>query len=174
MKPTAYLSLGSNLGDRAANLRQAIALLGNLGTATAVSSLYETEPVEVESSQPWFVNMVVALETELTPQELLSRTLEIERGMGRQRTSLKGPRIIDIDIVILGDTILDTPGLVIPHPSMHRRRFVLEPLAEIAPDIEHPVLHKRASDLLRGLPQGEGQVRRFEGSRIQNRESEQS
>jgi len=118
--------------------------------------------------------MVVALETELTPQELLSRTLEIERGMGRQRTSLKGPRIIDIDIVILGDTILDTPGLVIPHPSMHRRRFVLEPLAEIAPDIEHPVLHKRASDLLRGLPQGEGQVRRFEGSRIQNRESEQS
>jgi 2-amino-4-hydroxy-6-hydroxymethyldihydropteridine diphosphokinase len=174
VKPTAYLSLGSNLGDRAENLRQAIGLLENLGTVTAVSSFYETEPVEVEGSQPWFVNMVVALETELTPRELLSRTLEIERGMGRQRTSAKGPRTIDIDIVLLDDTILNVPGLVIPHPAMHRRRFVLEPLAEIAPDIENPVFHKRASDLLRGLPQGEGQVRRFEGPRIQNRESGQS
>jgi 2-amino-4-hydroxy-6-hydroxymethyldihydropteridine diphosphokinase len=169
VKTTAYLSLGSNLGDRAQNLRYAISRLKDSGVVGAVSSFYETEPVEVEAPQPWFMNAVVALETELMPEELLSRTLEIELEMGRRRTSPKAPRVIDIDIVLFGETILNIPGLVIPHPAMHRRRFVLEPLAEIAPQVEHPVLHKSASDLLRELPAGEDQVRRLESPEIQDR-----
>jgi 2-amino-4-hydroxy-6-hydroxymethyldihydropteridine diphosphokinase len=174
VKTTAYLSLGSNLGNREENLREAMSLLKALGTIAAVSSFYETEPVEVEGLQPWFLNVVVALETELTPHGLLAGALEIEREMGRQRTSRRAPRTIDIDIVMFGDTIVNAPGLVIPHPGMQHRRFVLEPLAEIAPQAEHPVLHKIAADLLRELPPAGGRVRRLDGSGTQDQQAERS
>jgi 2-amino-4-hydroxy-6-hydroxymethyldihydropteridine diphosphokinase len=152
---TAYLSLGSNLGDRASNLRDAIAHLGTIGAVTAISSLYETEPVEVVD-QSWFLNCVVAIETELAPEELLRSLLAIERSMGRQRLSQKGPRKIDIDIVLYGDEVIGRKELKIPHPAMHHRRFVLEPLAEIASEACHPLLHKTAREMLASL--GPGQI----------------
>ena len=150
----AYLSLGSNLGDRAANLRAAVERLTELETVTASSGLYLTEPVEF-LDQPWFLNCAVALETRSTPQELLAHALAIEKAMGRRRTWDKGPRVIDIDILLFGDRVIDEPGLKIPHPAMHERRFVLEPLAEIAPRALHPTLLKTASQLLAGLPSGQ-------------------
>lgn len=161
MKKTVYLSLGSNLGDRAANLREAIKRLAELGRVTSVSSFYETEPVEVTSQQPWFLNCAVALATECTPKELLSRALALEQSMGRRRTEDKGPRTIDIDIVLFEDAVVDTPELTIPHPAMERRRFVLEPLAEIAPEARHPVLKRTARELLAALPANAGALRTY-------------
>ncbi len=159
MKKTAYLSLGSNLGDRRANLRNAIGKLLNLGNLLAVSSFYETEPVDF-TDQPWFLNCAVALQTELKAEDFLPEIMAIEREMGRQRTRPKGPRTIDIDILLFGKAVLRTPHLTIPHPAMHERRFVLEPLAEIAPDVQHPVLKKSAGELLQNLPRTSGIVRR--------------
>jgi 2-amino-4-hydroxy-6-hydroxymethyldihydropteridine diphosphokinase len=161
MKKTAYLSLGSNLGDREANLREAIARLGELGFVSRVSALYETEPVEVAGHQPWFLNCAVAVESELTPLELLERMLAIEQAMGRKRTEPKGPRTIDMDIIFFGAEVLDSKELSLPHPAMQHRRFVLAPLAEIAPEAMHPILQRTVRELLNSLPADSGAVRRY-------------
>ena len=150
MAELAYLSLGSNLGDREVHLRRAVAELETTGTLRALSSFYETQPVGA-LNQPWFLNCVAALETERSPRELLNAALDIESGMGRVRLQDKGPRNIDIDILLFGDRIVNESRLKIPHPAMHERRFVLEPLAEIAPDAWHPLLMKNATGLLQAL-----------------------
>jgi 2-amino-4-hydroxy-6-hydroxymethyldihydropteridine diphosphokinase len=152
MKKTVYLSLGSNVGDRAKNLRDAIAALGNSGVSVArVSSMYETEPVDY-LDQPWFLNCVVEAETELAALDLLRALRGIEAQMGSRKLIAKGPRLIDIDILLYGNEIIDTPELQIPHPRMHFRRFVLEPLAEVAPSAQHPVSHLSISELLTRTP----------------------
>lgn len=150
MTDIAYLSLGSNLGKREQQLRLAMQRLGGLGRVISVSSIYDTQPVEV-SDQPWFLNCAVALETDRSPQQLLSGVLAIEREMGRERSRKKGPRKIDIDILLCGQQIIHSPQLTVPHPAMHERRFVLEPLAEIAPEVRHPLLKKSINDLLAKL-----------------------
>jgi len=149
-----YLSLGSNLGDRAANLRAALDKLEGLGKVTAVSSFYETEPVEV-GVQPWFLNCVAKLDTEKMPRQLIAGILNLEQTMGRQRTQQKGPRIIDIDILLFGTSVIDIPSLTIPHRKLHQRRFVLEPLAEVAPDVRHPVFKRTMRELRDVLPAGQ-------------------
>jgi len=149
-----YLSLGSNVGDRSANLHAAIALLRSLGDVVAVSSFYETEPVEF-TSQAWFLNCAVELDTEKTPKELLDGILRIEQQLGRQRVQRKGPRIIDVDILLFGDSVVQSQGLTVPHPAMQQRRFVLEPLAEIAPDARHPTLKRSIRELRDALPPGQ-------------------
>ncbi|MGB2602879.1 MAG: 2-amino-4-hydroxy-6-hydroxymethyldihydropteridine diphosphokinase [Candidatus Sulfotelmatobacter sp.] len=150
-----YLSLGSNVGDREAQLRDAQARLGVLGRIVAVSSVYETEPVEF-TEQPWFLNCAIALETSLAPQQLMSAILSAEQQMGRVRGQSKGPRSIDIDILLFGNEIIESPDLTIPHPAMYQRRFVLEPMAEIAPEVVHPILEKTIRELLDSLPPGQG------------------
>ncbi len=160
MANLVYISLGSNVGDRSANLRGTTERLGEVGLVKAKSGFYETEPVELRD-QPWFLNSVVALETNLTPEELLKKVLAIEHEMGRIRTRDKGPRSIDIDILLFGDQLIEERGLKIPHPAMHQRRFVLEPLAEIAPEVVHPQLRKTARELLAALPAGQA-VRRLD------------
>ncbi len=162
MPTTAYLSLGSNVGNREAQLRDAQGWLGSTGRVTAVSSFYETEPVEF-TEQPWFLNCAVAIETKSTPQRLMAAILQIEQQMGRKRIQKKGPRSIDIDILLFDGVVMETEELVLPHPALHQRRFVLEPLAEIAPDAVHPVFRKKIRDLLAALPPGQV-VRRMPGS----------
>jgi 2-amino-4-hydroxy-6-hydroxymethyldihydropteridine diphosphokinase len=149
-----YLSLGSNIGERETQLRKTAGRLKEVGRITVTSSFYETEPVEF-TAQAWFVNCAVALETDLPPQQLMVAILSIEEEMGRRRTQKKGPRSIDIDILLFGDEVVDSAELTIPHPAMHERRFVLEPLAEIASDVVHPVLRKTVRELLDELPPGQ-------------------
>ena len=158
MPQLAYLSLGSNVGDRVAHLRDAIARLESIGRVVSVSSFYETEPVEV-TDQPWFLNCAVGLETALTAEQLMAELLQIEQEMGRRRIQKKGPRTIDIDILLFDDLILDSPDVTIPHPAMQERRFVLEPLAEIATEARHPGMKKTIRELLEELPAGQS-VRR--------------
>lgn len=153
MSHTAYLSLGSNVGDRAANLRDAIERLRTIGAIVRVSSWYETEPVGLRE-QPWFLNGALELQTALAPLDLIKAMLNIERAMGRERNQLKGPRNIDLDLLLYDDEKINTPELTVPHPAMQERRFVLAPLVEIAPGAMHPVLCKTAFQLLEMLPQG--------------------
>ena len=160
MKPVAYLSLGSNLGNREQNLRGAIRQAITLGRLVAVSSFYQTEPVEF-TDQPWFLNCVIALKTATQPAQLMAELLRIEHEMGRQRVLKKGPRSIDIDILLFGDDVVNTPELTIPHPEMARRRFVLQPLAEIAPELLHPVSQKTVTQILAELPAGQ-RVQKYE------------
>jgi len=151
------IALGSNLpshfGDRAANLHEALRQLETLGQVTAISSFHDTDPVGYED-QPRFLNAAALLETELSPLDLLHALLAIEHAMGRDRSTAppKGPRIIDLDLLLYGDVILQTPELTLPHPAMHERRFVLAPLSEIAPKMQHPTLHQSIAELFIGQP----------------------
>ena len=152
---TAFLALGSNIGDRESNLRDAVNRLESHEIhVLRRSSVYETAPQEL-LDQPWFLNAVVQVETSLFPMQLLARVREIERQMGRRRVTPKGPRNIDIDILFYGRTVIATAELEVPHPRIAQRRFVLEPLAEIAPEFRHPMTGKTANEMLAALePQG--------------------
>jgi 2-amino-4-hydroxy-6-hydroxymethyldihydropteridine diphosphokinase len=162
MDEVVYLSLGSNVGDRDRNLREAIRALAEVGRVKAVSSFYETEPVEVVD-QAWFLNCAVAMESLVSPERMMAELLRLERKMGRERIHRKGPRTIDIDILMFGERRVDSPELTIPHPAMHGRRFVLAPLAEIAPEARHPVMNRTVRELLAELPERQV-VRKVRGS----------
>ncbi len=149
----AALALGSNLqsrfGDREANLREAIRRIGSIGRVRAVSRFHDTSPVGVVE-QPRFLNGALLLETTLRPEGLLDALLLIEREMGRDRAAAvdKGPRVIDLDLLLYGEEVVSSPRLRLPHPAMHTRGFVLEPMAEIAPEMVHPVLRQTIAELL--------------------------
>ena len=156
--PTTYIALGANLdsaaGPPAKTFDAAIARLTELGAVLAQSSYYSTEPVGY-ANQPTFLNATVALETTLDPETLLVRLLAIERSFGRDRSHAipNGPRTLDLDLILYGDQIVSTPTLQLPHPRMAERAFVLDPLAEIAPDLIHPELRKTMSQLKEDLSQ---------------------
>jgi 2-amino-4-hydroxy-6-hydroxymethyldihydropteridine diphosphokinase len=142
----AYVGVGANLGDREATIRAAIE---TLPAVVAVSKLRETDPVGVVD-QPPFLNGAVALETELAPRDLLAVLLAVERELGRERRERWGPRTIDLDLLLYGDEAIDEPGLTVPHPRLHERRFALEPLVDLDPDVAIPG-RGRVADLLAGL-----------------------
>jgi 2-amino-4-hydroxy-6-hydroxymethyldihydropteridine diphosphokinase len=147
-----YLSLGSNIGDREGNLRKAVERLAAQEIRVLhTSRIYETEPVDYED-QAWFLNQVVEAETALFPMQLLTRIGRVERELGRTRTLRNGPRTIDIDILFYGLATVETARLEIPHPRIAQRRFVLAPLAELAPDLRHPVTHRTVRQMLESAP----------------------
>ena len=158
-----YLSLGSNLGDRAAHLRRALDELAAAGIEVArVSAFYWTEPVDYRP-QPWFLNAVAEVRTELLPSRLLSTLQRIELKMGRRRTVPKGPRTIDLDILFYDNAVVRTSALTIPHPRMEERKFVLAPLSELAPDLRHPLTHKTVREMLSDTAD-RSQIMRYEQS----------
>lgn len=170
MDPTAvpaYVALGSNLGDRAAHLARAVeALRSAPGAAlTGLSSVYETEPVGGRR-QGDYLNAVLALETTLTPQALLDLLLAVEARQGRVRSGVRNAaRTLDLDLLLYGDQQVDTPGLVVPHPRLHERAFVLAPLAELAPECVHPILGETVAALARRMSDPTG-VRRLEKQEV--------
>ena len=154
-KSQVYLALGTNLGEREANLKRALRALPPQFEIGAVSRLYETAPAYL-LNQPAFLNIAVEGRTALLPLELLAHLQQIEQQMGRERLIRYGPRTIDLDIIFYDDLVLDSLELTIPHPRMHERGFVLRPLAELAPDLVHPVLKQSVRELLANLPAEEG------------------
>jgi len=147
-----YLSLGSNIGDRELHLRTALEQIESPNLhILRISPIYETEPVDY-ADQRWFLNQVVEAETALFPFQLLAQTQKIERALGRVRTVPKGPRTIDIDILLYGKAVMHTPSLEIPHPAMAKRRFVLTPLADLAPNLRHPVTQLTVRQMLDAAP----------------------
>lgn len=160
----AYISVGSNIGDGIGNCRKGIETLtgGDGIEIIEVSHFFQTEPVGY-TDQPWFVNAVFSIETDLSPLTLLNRLKQAERVTGRTETAIRfGPRIIDFDIVLYDDIVMETPELILPHPRMHQRRFVLLPLCDIAPDLIHPVLGIAMDRLLADLPTNGQQCRPVE------------
>jgi len=158
---TVYISLGSNIGDRAATLAGGIAALNAAGIhVLRQSSLYETEPVDAPPQQ-WFLNAVVQAETELMPRPLLRAVRQIEHAFGRRRILPRGPRTLDLDILLYGTSVIHSEELQVPHPRMAARRFVLVPLVELAPALRHPLLHKTMAELLAETPD-QGRIRRWE------------
>lgn len=143
-----YLALGSNIGERERNLQDAIDRIGGANLRVLrTSPVYETEPME-RREQPWFLNLVAEAETDLFPLQLLQRAQRIEMELGRKRLAAKGPRTIDIDILLYGNFVIHSARLVIPHPRLAERRFVLEPLVDLAPELRHPVSRRTMRELL--------------------------
>ena len=149
-----YIGLGSNVGDRFANLFDALGLLINGSALKKVSSVYKTDP-QGYRDQPDFLNCVVEADTDMQPHDLLKDVKGIERLMGRVLNFRNGPRLIDLDILLYGDQVVDMPDLTVPHPRLQERAFMLVPMCEIAPDLLHPVLHKTMTELLRDVRDGQ-------------------
>ena len=152
---TAYIGLGANLGDRLETLREAVRRLRELDEVTSVASLYETVPVGY-TDQPLFLNAVVALQTGLAAPQLVQALLDIEASLGRTRSFRNAPRTLDLDLLLLGDEVVDQDDARVPHPRLHERAFVLAPLAELAPDLVHPVLGLTIQELADALGSNDG------------------
>lgn len=150
----AWIALGGNLGDRKGSLHAALMEISRFSEIVRVSSFYETEPVGF-ASQPPFLNAVAQLRTDLEAREVLNQLLAVEKKLGRERAIRNGPRVIDLDLLLYDDAIIDEPGIEVPHPRLHERRFVLTPLAELAPDLVHPIFQHTMAALLASLPEGE-------------------
>ena len=144
---TAYIGLGSNLGDRSKNLSGAVERLSSVGTVTAVSSIYETKPWGVEGYQPRYLNQAVAVDTSMDALDVVTELLAIEYSLGRAREEKNASRTLDLDLLLHGDSVMKASGVTVPHPRLHERAFVLIPLVEIAPDIVHPILDRSIAEL---------------------------